>query len=97
MAESSKQYLVHAEEGTQFGPLSGTRGDVEFPSMVRGWSDVLDCRHKPYTGKTLAELRHFAHHVNKRFILVHEASLGSRDALLATAAQDDASSAGEQG
>jgi len=82
MTEVSRQFLIHTEEGTQIGPLSGSKGDMEFPEEVRGWSDVLDCRHTPYTEKTLAELRHFAHHVNKTYILVPEAILTSDEPLL---------------
>ena len=82
MADASNQYLIHVEEGTQLGPLKGTKGDMVFPEPVRGWSDVLDCRHTPYTEKTLAELRHFAHHVNKLYILVPEALLTSDEPLL---------------
>jgi hypothetical protein len=75
MSGTERQFLIHVEEGTEIGPLKGSKGDMEFPIEVRGWSDVLDCRHTPYTEKTLTELRYFAHHVNKSYILVPESTI----------------------
>lgn len=75
MADGGNLFVVRVSDGETTGPLGGSRGDVEFPSEVRGWSDVLDCRHPPYTEKDIAALRHYGVHVNKLFLLVPEATI----------------------
>ncbi len=77
MSDASDIYLIHAEEGTRLGPIEGSKGDLTFPAVVRGWSDVLDCRHHPYDHKNVEELRRYAQFINKRYILVPESTLGS--------------------
>lgn len=70
MSESGVLYLIHHKTGERFGPLAGEKGDVAFPPQVRGWGEVLDCRHKPYTEKSIEELKHYAYHVRKDFLLI---------------------------
>lgn len=77
MAEHGKQFLIDAETGQQQGPLGGSKGDVIFPEGIRGWSQVLDCRHTPYVDKPVDELRRFAQHVHKDYILVFESMLSA--------------------
>lgn len=61
--------LVEVENGAEFEvEVEGL--DVFFPDHVDGWSDVLDCRIPPYTEQTLDEIRDFASHVRKTFVLV---------------------------
>ena len=64
--------MIEVDTGETFGPIAGSKGDLDFPEKVRGWSDVLDCRHKPYTDLERDALLHFAKHVNKFFLLVPE-------------------------
>jgi hypothetical protein len=68
----SKLYLYTTEDCARFGEARGRGGDVEFPPGVHDWTDVLDCRHAPYTDKSLAENCEIAHHVRKHYILVGE-------------------------
>ncbi len=76
MASDKKQFLVQVDGGTRLAePIVGSKGDVVFPPEVRGWGDVLDCRHTPYTEKSLQELLHFGHHVHKVYLLVYEDQL----------------------
>ena len=75
-ADTDKLYLIEVSSNEHFGPLSGSKGDIVFPEKVRGWSDVLDCRHKPSTEMDRDELVHYAEHVNKFFCLVEEGALG---------------------
>ncbi len=79
MSDQTEHYLVEVETGRNLGPISGTMGDLEFPPQVGGWTDVLDCRHDPYSGMELEELRHFAEHVRKYFVLVDGEKLSSDD------------------
>ncbi len=72
MADGEGLFVVKVADGEATGPLRGTRGDIEFPSEVRGWSDVLDCRLHPYNHKDIAALRHYGEHVNKLYLLVPE-------------------------
>lgn len=67
-----KMYLYDTEDCTQFAEVHGRGGDVVFPPTVGTWTEVLDCRHEPYTGKSLAENCDLAHHVRKKYILVGE-------------------------
>jgi hypothetical protein len=77
MSEPAGQlFVVEITSGKQLGPVTGTGGDIVFPSEVRdGWSMVLDCRHEPYNEKPLTEVIHFAHHIGKDWILVPGALL----------------------
>ena len=68
--ESSTLYLYDVETQERFGTAEVIGSDVYFPDGVRGWSDVLDCRHPPYTEKSIAENCHFAEHVHKMYIVV---------------------------
>jgi hypothetical protein len=72
MADSESVFVVKVADGEATGPLAGTRGDIEFPAEVRGWSDVLDCRLHPYCDKDIAALRHHGVHVGKLYLLVPE-------------------------
>ncbi len=73
-AEEDKLFIVSVD-GDVTGPLEGDRADIKFPANTGGWSMVLDCRHEPYTEKSLAELRHYADHVHKDYVLVTEGKL----------------------
>lgn len=72
MTDGDGLFVVKVSDGATTGPLAGSRGDVQFPEEVRGWSDVLDCRLHPFAEKDLPQLRHFGAHVNKRYLLVSE-------------------------
>jgi hypothetical protein len=74
MAGGGTQYVVRVEDGASF-EVQGEKGDITFPEQVRGWGDVLDCRHAPYTNKRPEELLRYAKHVHKFFILVYEDKL----------------------
>lgn len=78
---AAKQFLVKVEGEEVIGPIEGKKGDVTFPPQVRGWGDVLDARHKPYTEKELPAILHFAKHVHKPFVLVFEDRLPSSAAV----------------
>ncbi len=69
--QAGKQFVVRVEDGEAF-EVQGEKGDIIFPEQVRGWGDVLDGRHPPYTDKTLPELLRYGKHVHKFFILVYE-------------------------
>ena len=72
---ATKLYLFDTEGCTRFGEAIGRGGEVTFPPGIDAWTDVLDCRHEPYTGKSLAENCELAHHVRKKYILVGEDQL----------------------
>ena len=50
-----------------------------FPDFVEGWTDVLDCRHPPYTDQSLDENCEIALHVRKPYILVDPSQLEEDD------------------
>ncbi|MEO1271107.1 MAG: hypothetical protein AAFX99_23700 [Myxococcota bacterium] len=74
----SDLFVIDVNTGDRLGPFQGDKGDVDFPAQVRGWSDVLDCRHHPYADMKLDTLRHYAHHVHKFFLLVESDFLTSQ-------------------
>jgi hypothetical protein len=76
MAETTF-YLFNTEDCTRAGSAAGHAGDIEFPASVGGWTEVMDCRHAPYTDKSLAENCDIASHVRKKYILVDEAQLSN--------------------
>ncbi len=76
-SDDAKQILVEVNTGRRFGPIKGKMGDVPFPEEVRGWADVLDCRHGRYLDMGLQEIRHIAEHVHKHFVLVYEDRLSA--------------------
>jgi hypothetical protein len=74
-----KLYLYDTEDCTRFSEAFGRGSEVNFPPTVHSWTDVLDCRHAPYTGKSLAENCEIAHHVRKKYILVEEAQISKEN------------------
>lgn len=64
-------YLFKTEDDSKFGPVAGKGGDIDFPPTVGGWTEVLDCRHIPYTDKTIAENCELARGVRKKYIIVN--------------------------
>lgn len=68
-------YLFKAEDLTQTASVKGHAGDVDFPASVNDWTEVMDCRHTPYTEQSLAENCEVALGVRKKYILVNEAQL----------------------
>ncbi|AWV88364.1 hypothetical protein [Bradymonas sediminis] len=68
-------YLFKSEDATRAETAVGHGSDVEFPATIGGWTEVLDCRHTPYTEKSIAENCEFAQTVRKVYILVNEAQL----------------------
>ena len=61
--------LVHTKSGEEFDvTIDGL--DVFFPDHVDGWSDVLDARIAPYKTQSVDEVREFALHVRKDYVLV---------------------------
>ena len=75
MATTGTLYLYETSSGEQYAEVEQDGLDVYFPSEVRGWSDVLDCRIPPYDGKSIEENCEYAIHVRKFYILVTEAQV----------------------
>ena len=71
MAQNNSAVLVDVMSGERLGVLSGSRGDLEFPESVRGWVDVLDCRHGRYLDMDLDAIRHIAEHARKAYIVLN--------------------------
>lgn len=76
---TSKLFLYDTEDCSRFCEVSGRGSDVTFPHTVHAWTDVLDCRHEPYTDKSLAENCDLALHVRKKYILVGEAQISKEN------------------
>lgn len=70
MADSSSMSLIEVQTGNRTS-VTGDQNDVSFPAGVT-WGDVLDARFAPYPSKSIPELLHYATHVNKKYILMHE-------------------------
>ncbi len=62
--------LIDTETHREAGEATVTDQDVDFPEFIDGWTDVLDCRHEPYTDNSIDENCELAHHVRKPYILV---------------------------
>lgn len=75
MSENEKPQLIEVATGNNLGALDGTKGDLTFPDRVRGWADVLDCRHGRYLKMSLEDIRHEAEHVRKYYLVMHESQL----------------------
>lgn len=71
MAQSGQLYLYDTATVSQAHKAEQTGLDVFFPPGI-GWTEVLDCRIAPYTGKSIEENCAFASHVRKSYILVTE-------------------------
>jgi hypothetical protein len=74
MQDSKLYFVVDAQTGLR-RPVAERGIDLVFPEGIRGWADVLDCRHPPFREKTLTELRQQAQGVNKPFVLIEESQL----------------------
>lgn len=70
-----KLYLYDATTAEEAGTAEKAGLDVFFPSHVAGWTDVLDCREKPYTEQSVDENCAYAQRVHKKYILVDESQL----------------------
>lgn len=68
-------YLYDATTAEQATTADSSGMDVYFPDDIDGWTDVLDCRHPPYTGQSIAENCTFAKRVNKKYILVDDSQI----------------------
>ena len=79
MADSTF-YLFDTETYAQVETATGHGGDVDFPASIGGWTEVLDCRHTPYTEKTIEENCNIARHVRKKYILINQAQLPAEHA-----------------
>ena len=75
MAENNSVVLVDVMTGERLGSLSGSRGDLDFPAPVRGWVDVLDCRHGRYQDMDLDAIRHTAEHARKPYVVLNASRL----------------------
>ncbi|MEC9441197.1 MAG: hypothetical protein VYE40_08860 [Myxococcota bacterium] len=79
MANSDTQlFLYDTKTAQRDSEVEIVNGEPYFPEHVRGWSDVLDCRHPPYTEKSIEDNCHFADHVHKPFILVNASDLAKQ-------------------
>lgn len=67
----SKLYLYDTAAVARTHTVTQEGLDVFFPPGI-SWTEVLDCRIHPYTGKSLEENCDYATHVRKLFILVTE-------------------------
>lgn len=79
-SDQTTLYLYDTATSQRDSEATLVGSDVIFPAHVRGWSDVLDCRHTPYTEKSIEENCHFAEHVHKFYILVASSQLDSHAA-----------------
>ena len=70
MSDESGPILVKVETG-ESQPVTGDKGDVDFPPEVRGWGDVLDCRHSPFDKRDTDQLRDYAAHIHKHYLLIN--------------------------
>ena len=71
MSDGAKQVLIKVSTGDEIGPVEGAKGDVVFPEGVLGWTDVLDCRHGKFAEMKVEELRHYAEHIRKYYLLIN--------------------------
>mgnify|MGYP006279624879 CR=1 FL=1 len=74
---AQKLIIIDTDTHREVGEAFADGQDVSFPPFVAGWTDVLDCRHPPYTDKTIDENCELAHHVRKPLILVEPSQLQS--------------------
>jgi hypothetical protein len=75
MSDENSSFLVEVATRRKIGPVPVEKGDVLFPDEVRGWGDVLDCRHEPYTGFDFDDLLHRAEHAHKFYLLLAKSQL----------------------
>lgn len=71
--------IIDTEDHARAGEARTSGQDVEFPDFVDGWTDVMDCRHPPYTEQSIDENCEIAHHVRKPYILVAPSRLEGDD------------------
>lgn len=71
-------YLYETKTAERDSEVELVNGEPFFPEHIRGWSDVLDCRHTPYTEKSIEENCDFADHVHKPYILVSASHLATQ-------------------
>lgn len=74
MADSTF-YLFDTESYQQVDTAHGHAGDVTFPAHIGNWTEVLDCRHTPYTEQSIEENCNIARHVRKKYILINQDQL----------------------
>ena len=67
---SQELILFDTETHREAGRAHLEGNDVVFPDNILGWTDVMDCRHEPYTDHSIDENCELAHHVRKPYILV---------------------------
>jgi len=67
---SQELILIDSETEREAGRAELDGNDVIFPDEFHGWTDVMDCRHAPYTDQSLEENCHIASHVRKPYILI---------------------------
>lgn len=72
--------LIDTETHSQSAEATRVGQDVVFPDSVDGWTDVLDCRHPPYTDQSIDENCEIADHVRKPYILVDPSQLDEESA-----------------
>ena len=65
-----KLLIIDSETHEQVDEAHVEGSDVIFPDGINGWTDVVDCRHEPYTEQSIDELCEFAHHVRKHYVLI---------------------------
>lgn len=76
MADTTKKlYLYETRHCSRHAQVEVEGLDVFFPDDVDNWTDVLDCRIKPYTEHSLQENCEYAVGVRKKFILVTDAQV----------------------
>lgn len=62
--------VIATEDCERAGFASEGERDVDFPTFIDGWTDILDCRHPPYSDQSLETNCEFAEHVRKPYLLV---------------------------
>jgi hypothetical protein len=68
--DSFELSLVSVDDGTVIPEIPVADGEPQFPEFVDDWTDVLDCRSKPYTDRDIETNCELARGVRKAYILV---------------------------
>ncbi len=71
----TRLFLIDTDTCKRAGEATLAGQDVAFPEFVDGWTDVMDCRHPPYTDHSIEHNCKLADHVRKPFILVADSQI----------------------
>jgi len=67
--------LFDSETAERVGEAEVVEQNLRTPGDIRGWKEVMDCRHPPYTDHSLEENCELADHVRKPYILVEASQI----------------------